>query len=151
MRTSLILSAFTALVMTAFRPADTECFRKQGIKGHVYLVKGNQMPSPDVPPSPGRGFATTLYIYELTHNSQTTIQNGAFYTSVATKLVKEIQTAEDGSFKVKLKPGKYSLFVKKGDLFYSNVFDGNNNIHPVEVKKGEWAEEDFKADYDAVY
>ena len=150
MKTSLILSAFTALILTSFRPADTLFCKRQGIKGNVYLVKGDQMPSPDRPPSKGKGIKTTLYIYELT-NVNETAQQGAFYTSINSKLVKEVTTGEDGSFKVKLKPGWYSLFVKKGEMFYSNIFDGKNNIHPVEVKKGEWAEEDFKADYDAVY
>ena len=93
---------------------------------------------------------TTLYIYELTNTSQTS-QTGSFYKDISSKLVKEILTDENGYFKAKLKPGKYSLFVKKGDLFYSNIFDEKNNIHPVEVKKGEWTEADFKADYDAVY
>ena len=56
-----------------------------------------------------------------------------------------------GSFKAKLKPGIYSLFVKKGDLYYSSQFDEKNNIHPVEVRKGKMTEVDFKANYDAVY
>ena len=150
MRTTLVLLAFIVFTMMAFRPADDEFCRRQGITGHVYLVKGNQMPSPDRPPSKGIGIKTILYVYELTNASQTG-QQGAFYTSISTKLVKEITTDDNGYFKTKLKPGWYSLFVKKGDLFYSNIFDDKNNIHPVEIKKGEWLEEDFKADYDAVY
>jgi hypothetical protein len=151
MKTALILSAFIIVAMSSFRPSDTDFCRRQGLKGHVYLVRGNQMPSPDAPPSPGKGFKTILYIYELTNASQAGQQQGAYYTSISTKLVKEVKTDESGYFKVKLKPGRYSLFVKKGELFYSNIFDGQNNIHPIEVKKGEWTEEDFKADYDAVY
>jgi hypothetical protein len=137
-----------SLFVTSFRPA--EFCRRQGIKGHVYLVQGNQMPSPEEPRSKPPGIKTKLYVYELTNLSQVT-RNGAFYNSISTRLVKEVSTDGDGSFKVRLKPGWYSLFVKKGDLFYSNIFDGKSNIHPVEVKKGEFAEEDFKADYDAAY
>lgn len=151
MKTIAILSAFAFLIMTAFRPADAELCRRQGIRGHVYLVQGNQMPSPDRPPSTPAGMKTTLYVYELTNTSQATLQEGSFYKTISTKLVKEVQTDEDGSFKVKLKPGWYSLFVRKGDQFYSNIFDDKNNIHPVEVKRGEWTEEDFKADWGAVY
>jgi hypothetical protein len=138
------------LALTSFRPAENEFCSRQGITGHVYMVKGNQMPSPDRPPSRPAGVKTTLFIYELTNTSQAT-QDGAFYKTISTKLVKEVLTDENGYFKTKLKPGWYSLFVKKGDLFYSNIFDDKNNIHPIEVKKGEWTEEDFKADYDAVY
>ena len=110
------------------------------------------MPDPDNPLSPPKGIKTKLYIYELTNISQVTRQGmSAFYTQVPTRLVKEIETDEDGSFKVKLKPGRYSLFVKKDQLFYSSVFDGQNNIHPVEVKKGKMTEEVFKVNYNAVY
>ena len=145
---SLLFIACFAFV--SFRPAENEFCRRQGIKGHVYLVRGNQMPSPDAPSSKPGGMKTSLYVYELTNTSQVS-QAGAFYRSVSTKLVREIMTDENGYFKANLKPGMYSLFVKKGDLFYSNIFDDKNNIHPVKVKKGEWTEEDFKADYDAVY
>ena len=47
--------------------------------------------------------------------------NSAFYKKISKEFVKKIETKEDGSFKIKLKPGIYSLFVKKDDLFYSNV------------------------------
>jgi hypothetical protein len=126
--------------------------RRSGIKGHVYVESGNRMPSPDRVPSPPQGIKTKLYIYELTNISQVGRQGtSAFYTTVPTKLVKEIETDEDGSFKVKLKPGKYSLFVKKDALFYSSVFDSENNIHPIEVKKGKMTEDVFKVNYNAVY
>lgn len=150
MKVSFFLLLFSFSVLVSFRPAEDDFCRRQGIKGHVYRVSGNQMPSPDRPPSTPAGMKTTLYIYELTNTSQVQ-QEGSFYKTISSKLVKEVQTKEDGSFKVKLKPGTYSLFVKKDNLFYSNIFDGKSNIHPVEVKKGEWTEEKFKADYDAVY
>jgi hypothetical protein len=138
------------LSLLSARPVDNQFCRRQGIQGHVYLVTGNQMPSPDRPPSKPAGMKTTLYIYELTNNSQVT-REGAFYSSISTRMVKQVMTDDNGYFKVKLKPGRYSLFVKKGELFYSSVFDDKNNIHPVEVRKGEWTEEDFRANYDAVY
>jgi hypothetical protein len=143
----LLIAGFIGL--TAFSP-DASCHH-QGIKGRVYLVKGNQMPSPDAPRSQPAGLQTVLYIYELTNSSQATPADGSFYKTISSKLVKEVATEADGTFKAKLKPGMYSLFVKKGDLFYSNIFDDKMNIHPIEVKKGKWTEEDFKADYDAVY
>ena len=77
--------------------------------------------------------------------------SSAFFKSISTGLVKQVETDENGYFKIKLKPGLYSLFVKKGDLFYSSQFDEKNNIHPVEVKKGKTTEVDFRANYDALY
>lgn len=126
--------------------------KRQGIEGHVLLVTGNQMPSPDRPPSAGRGIKTTVYIYELTNMSQVSrVGQSALYSAINSKLVKKIVTRENGYFKVKLSPGKYSLFLQKDTLFYANRFDGENNIGPVEVEKKKMTKVELKADWDAVY
>lgn len=143
------LALLGSVILFSFSP---DYCRRSGIRGHVYLVTGNQMPSPDRPPASPKGTSTTLYIFELTNISQVSREGvSAFYRTIATRLVKEVVTDADGSFRVKLKPGRYSLFVKKGDLYYSSVFDTQNNIHPVEVAKGKMTEVDFRVNYDAVY
>lgn len=125
---------------------------QQGIKGKVFKVSGNQMPSPDIPRSPQKGFKTTLYIYELTNLSQVVKQGqSAFYTVINSKFVTQVETKDDGTFNVSLPEGKYSLFVKKGELFYANMYDGEGNIAPVTVEKGKMTTADTKVDYDAVY
>lgn len=152
MRNLYIILVLIVISLTSFTVSKQEFCRRSGIRGHVFLVSGNQMPSPDIPASSGRGIQTTLYIYELTNINQTGRDGvSAFYKTINTKLIKEIHTDEKGAFKVKLKPGFYSLFVKKGDLYYANIYDDKNNIYPVEVKKGGWSDIDFRADYDAVY
>lgn len=149
---SFYLVITLAILLTSFSSPELHVCRRTGIKGHVYLVKGNQMPSPDQVPTPPKGIKTTLYIYELI-NIKDVAREGvsAFYKKIPGEAVKEIETDEKGYFKAKLKPGIYSLFVKKGDLFYSSQFDEKNNIHPVEVRSGKMTEVDFKANYDAVY
>ncbi len=127
--------------------------KKEGIKGYVYRIKGNQMPSPDQPLPAKKGFQTTIYIYELTNASQVTRTepHGTFYSTIKTKLVKQVETDKNGYFKVKLAPGQYSVFIKKGDLFYANLFDDKNNIAPVTVTKKKFTDLEVRADYDAVY
>ena len=126
--------------------------KKEGIKGYVYLVKGNQMPSPGEPPPLRQGLQTTVYVYELTNVNQVKrVEHSSFYSAINTKLIKEIRSDKKGYFKVKLPPGDYSVFIRKDSLFYANLFDGNNNIAPVKVSKGKWVELELKADYDAVY
>ena len=125
---------------------------QQGIEGMVIKVSGNQMPSPDIPKTPQKGFKTTLYIYELTNLSQVVKQNeSAFYSTINSKFVTKVETKEDGKYKVSLPEGKYSLFVKKGELFYANIFDGEGNIAPVTIEKGKMTTVVTKVDYDAVY
>ncbi|MET0463705.1 MAG: carboxypeptidase-like regulatory domain-containing protein [Chitinophagaceae bacterium] len=130
---------------------DAGCSRS-GMKGHVYLVKGNQMPSPDRPPAAPQGVETELFIYELTNLEQVTrIGSTSFYSQINTPLVKTVKTDASGSFSIKLPPGNYSLFVKKDGNYYANLFDGKNNIYPVEVLPGKFTDVEFRADYDAVY
>lgn len=124
----------------------------QGIEGKVYRVSGNQMPSPDVQKPAPKPVKTTLYIYELTNISQVVRPDeGAFYSNIATKLVKEVTTDDNGAFTVALPAGSYSVFTKKGSLYYANIFDEKNNIAPVIVKAGKMTRIEVKIDYDAVY
>jgi hypothetical protein len=52
---------------------------------------------------------------------------------------------------VALQPGKYSLFTKKDNLFYANIFDGKNNIAPIEVLPKALSKVEIKVDFDATY
>ena len=93
---------------------------------------------------------TTLYVYQLTNIKDVVQKDPTFYSSISTSLVKEVETNDKGFFRVKLKPGHYSLFVKKDNLFFASLFDEKNNIHPVEVKSG-MTEVVFNVNYNATY
>jgi hypothetical protein len=126
--------------------------KRCGIQGFVYEVKGNQMPSPDEKRAPPKGIRTDVYIYELTNSGQT--QAGlhpGFYKSISSKLIKQVSTDNKGFFKVKLPPGKYSLFTKVDSVFYANIFDEHNNIYPVEVQKKKMTEVVIRQDFNAAY
>ncbi|MBJ6117432.1 carboxypeptidase regulatory-like domain-containing protein [Pontibacter sp. BT310] len=125
---------------------------KQGITGRILWQAGNQMPSPDAPPTENkRGVERTVYIYELTNANQVTTQNGVFHTNIQTKLVAETTSDANGFFSVALKPGRYSLFTKEEKGLYANMFDGEMNIFPVEVKEGEVTTIEFLINYQASY
>jgi hypothetical protein len=146
------LGVFMAILPLITVSSSGQGGKGQGIEGHVYRISGNQMPSPDVKPSPLKGVRTTLYVYGLTNLSQVVRQDqGPFYESVQTKLIRKVETDSTGYFKVQLPVGRYSLFAKKGKLFFANWFDGNNNIAPVEVVSKKMTKVVFKIDYDAAY
>lgn len=134
--------------LTAFAPVWC---KRSGIEGYLYKVSGNQMPSPDIKPAPPTGIKGTLFIYELTNISQTVKLEGSFYSSVSTKLIKKVETNDKGYFKVKLPPGKYSLFIQKDTVLYANRFDSQNNVAPIEVQRKKMAKVDVRMDYSAVY
>ena len=123
----------------------------QGIVCNVYLITGDQMPSPDVKREPPKGIRTKIYIYEITTTSQVeNAKEASFYSFIRTKLVKIVESDEKGYFKTSLAAGAYSLFAKKDGLFYANLFEGNN-INPVIVPANEFAHIVFNISYDAVY
>jgi len=127
-----------------------------GISGTVYLLSGNHMPAPNRRTHPtvdsGRtsgadssgarpGIKATVCIFPLTSNNQVIRPTGAgasspYYKAVLTHLIRQVDTDDKGYFQVTLPPGTYSVFTKKGDLFYATQRDEMNNIAPVKVLPG---------------
>jgi hypothetical protein len=110
---------------------------RQGIQGQVFLVANSLADSSVANPNPNTGVRREVVIYELTTLDVATHENGIF-RNLPTMFVTSIMSEDDGSFKVKLLPGTYSVFVKEGDGFYANLFD-QNRINPVVVKPKQYA------------
>ena len=143
---ALMFSISVLVAFTSFVPV------KQGIEGYVYMVTGNQMPTIGVKRPASKGIRTTLYIYELTNTSQVVKPDESpFYSSINTKLVRRVTSNSKGYFSVQLPPGRYSVFARKGSLYFSNIFDDKNNIFPVQVLPKKMAKVEFTINYNAVY
>jgi len=127
----------------------------QGIEGTVFSKGGNLMPAPNRKPSPQKnGVRATIYIYELTNISQVDrVGQAPYYQAIHTRLIQQADTDDKGHFKVLLPAGRYSIFTKKGDLFYASQRDEKNNIAPVEVLPGKMTKVDcsVESDHKAVY
>jgi hypothetical protein len=150
MKTSLLL-IFTVSFIGWVACLPVKIKTGQGIVGNIYIVSGDQMPSPDIKREAPKGIKTKIYIYELTSIAQVVkAKEPSFYSFIRTKLVKIVESDEKGYFKTSLAAGTYSLFVKKNDLFYANLFEGDN-INPVIVPAELYAHIDFNISYDAVY
>jgi hypothetical protein len=128
--------------------------QQQGIEGTARRISGNQMPSPRYKPGPLPGSPTTICVFRLTTQSQVTgTGRTGLYRSVQTPLVKQVDTDDSGRFRILLPPGTYSVFTKKGSLFYATRRDEKNNIAPVEVLPGKMTRVDcsVESDHAAVY
>ena len=137
----ILLSGFTFTVSA----------QKQGIEGEVFWLSGNQMPGPGKPHNiPQQGLVREIYIYKVAelHN---TVQTDGFFTDVKTELVTKIVSHADGSFKVKLPPGEYSLFTKEPKGLFANLFDKDSKINPVIVKPKKYAWITITVDYESAY
>lgn len=107
----------------------------QGLTGYVYQIKGNQMPSPSKPTSKGRGMACDIYIYEPATITATT-GSMPMFTNIKSRLVAHTHSDSTGHYSVKLKAGKYSVFIKTGFRFFASETDGFGILSPVEIKPG---------------
>jgi hypothetical protein len=122
------------------------------VSGKVQRIMGNQMPSPDLANEEPRGFSTTVYFFEptLVNMGLPTGEQGLFMMTDK-KLVAKVLAEKDGSFKLKLKPGKYSVLLGKEGQYYSNISDIEGLINPVEINKGSKKPLVLKADWGAIY
>ncbi|MFT2007082.1 carboxypeptidase regulatory-like domain-containing protein [Pontibacter sp. 13R65] len=142
----------TPLTASSQAAQEQQATIQQGIAGRVLWVSGNQMPSPDVPRSSGKkGIQRQVFIYQLTKGAQATTTDGVFHTKIQTNLVTQVVTDANGYFAVSLEPGRYSIFTKEEQGLFANLFDGENNIYPVEVKQGEVTQVEFLINYNATY
>ena len=122
------------------------------VLGKVQLVMGNQMPSPDLAIEEPRGFSTTVCFFEptLVNLGLPTGEQGVFMMTDK-KLVAKVLAEKDGSFKLKLKPGKYSVLLGKDGQYYSNISDLEGLINPIEINKNSQKPLVLKADWGAIY
>ncbi|HXB07687.1 MAG TPA: carboxypeptidase-like regulatory domain-containing protein [Puia sp.] len=126
----------------------------QGIEGTVRRPSGNHMPAPGHHPGPPAGVKAIVCIFPLTNDSQAVRAGKAgWYSAVQTRLIRQIDTDDSGRFRIGLPPGTYSVFTKKGNLFYATRRDEKNNIAPVEVLPGKITrvECSVESDHVAVY
>lgn len=110
------------------------------------------MPSPDRPAPTGNPVIRKIAAFELTTLEQ--VENGkqaGFYSKIFTQKIVEAVSNEKGCFNIKLKPGRYSLFVWENGGWYANGFGGNGEIFEVEVKENEVTEIQFSINHSAVY
>lgn len=139
-----------------FLPAPGLRSQGTGIEGKVYLLSGNRMPSP--PRRRGdtarrsterQGVKSTVCVFELTNDSQITRQGTSpWCEAIHTRLIKQVETDDKGNFSIPLPPGTYSVFTKRGNLFYATRRDEQNNIAPVKVLPGKITRADCSVESD---
>lgn len=145
------LSALMIAALSLFLIAG--CSRKTvRVSGVVWRVTGNQMPSPDMPTPSYGGYATQVYFYSPT-NQRDVRRAGrqGFYAYIPSSLVAKASTDAAGRFRVRLTPGRYSVFIGKDSLFYANILDGEGFLHPLVIARDGKRHIELKADWDARY
>jgi hypothetical protein len=162
---AFIIAIGVACLAAAGPPSYRVVFQQSGIEGTVYQFSGNRMPSPRRPPirpaadnssnpsvpTPPEGpvAKAIICVFVLTNDSQVVRQGTSPYCeAVHTRLIRQADTDDKGNFSILLPPGTYSVFTKKGDLFYATRRDEKNNIAPVKVLPGKMTRVDCKVESD---
>lgn len=125
--------------------------QRQGIKGEVFWLGGNQMPAPQQQSADAeQGVVREILFYEPTHLQDVDQVSDGLFTKIKTKLIATTKSAPDGSFTIKLPPGEYSVFVKERDGLFANLVDRANTLNPVTVKPKHYAWLTITVDYETV-
>jgi hypothetical protein len=144
MKRLLCLGLLLATTLPAFA-------QNQGISGRVEWISGNQMPGPDRPTSKAKGIKREIWIYQPTTLNEVEASEGVFFSNIKTTLVRKAKSDRKGRFRISLPPGEYSIFIKEKNGLFANQFDGQNRIHCVAVKPGEFTEITIQVNYEAAY
>lgn len=119
------------------------CIQSQGIKGLVLLEKEATMPLKGGSKRSGTPLSTMVFVYESATVSQLIDQQGHFVKGLNAKLIKQIRSGVDGTFKLKLKPGKYTILLGYNLGMYIPYFSGMNGVAHIEVIKHQFQEIDL--------
>ena len=124
-----------------------------GVWGTVAFQEGNCMPtvgtSNTCKTCPVK---RTIRIYEYTAPANATKAENetGFFTSINTKLVREIKSDKKGFFQAELPDGQYTVVVEENGRLYANGTDEKGAINPVTIK-GAMEKLDIIINYKAVY
>ena len=142
---------FPCIIFFPFACSTLKPVQKNGeLSGYIYLLKGNQMPSPGRPLSKGHGVSRDIYVYEPTPISLT-LGASPIFTQIKTGLITHIKSDSTGHYALSLPAGKYSVFVREGIGFFAAENDGSGVLNPVEVIKNTSLKKDFIIAAGAVY
>lgn len=159
----LLIGTLTNCNPTSSAHRASNCAVKitQGVYGRVFWISGNQMPGLGMNDKKSKKdqeatkpVKRQLLIYPLMSRTQLQMSGQLFQVPTSKPFAKTMAD-EDGCFQIKLPPGKYSIFTLEEDrgqqYVFANLFDGQGNANPVEVKSSKLSELNIKINYKAVF
>jgi hypothetical protein len=122
------------------------------VTGKLQKPTGNQMPSPDLPSESPAGVSGFVYFFEptLVNMGVPTGEVGTFLMTNK-KLIAKSLANKEGFFKVKLRPGNYTVMIGRDSHYYSNISNLEGFINLVVIGKKDNKPLVLSADWDAIY
>ncbi len=112
--------------------------QKTGVRGQLYLFVPDSGLKKEIL-IPYEGIPLEIFIHKATTLAEVDFKDGII-SKIYTPLVSRFFCKWNGSFKVKLPPGNYSVFVRYQNGFYGNLKDSEGNLSPATVssKRNAW-------------
>jgi hypothetical protein len=124
----------------------------QGIWGKVTFWDGDFMPTiPQNSPGSITPVEREVWIFRATRYDSVESLGGGFYKQILTQLVLKTRSNDRGFYQAALQPGKYSVFVREGLLFYGNGTDSAGHIVSGVVKGNALTEVPVAITYKATF
>jgi len=108
--------------------------QRSGIKGQVYLISSNENSTP----AAYQGVPLELFVYPIISSAEVDMEDDAI-TKIYSQPIERTFSDWNGSFKIKLPPGSYSIFVRYKNRFYGNLIDSKGNLSPAIVSERTYA------------
>lgn len=129
--TRFALFIFTLLPLLSFS-------QKSRVEGKLYLLPSDNNSSNNEGATPYSGLPLEIFVHAPTTNAELDEDETAI-TRIYTPLIARVFSKWDGTFKVKLPPGSYSVFVYYQNKYFGNLQDKNGVLSPVIVTQGKKA------------
>lgn len=127
------------------------CPLQQGVKGKVLLQKDAMMPLKGKSTQVGKPFATFVYVYPATSVDQLVGSKGNYAKGIKAKLIKKAQSNAEGNYKIRLRPGKYTLVLGYNEGIYIPFFSGSTGVAIFEVAKHQYQEIDLTISNSSIF
>lgn len=121
------------LILFALSAGQLLIAQKLGaIKGQLYWQPPETNYSPDRQNIPYNGIPLEIFVHQITTEAEVDFEDGKIH-KIYTPVVARFFCKWNGSFKVKLPPGRYSVFVREKNNFFGNLKDANGNLSPATI------------------
>ncbi len=124
------------IILTFFACANTRASQeKANFTGHIFEHRFNSMPMVDKPSSKGVPLSTTLYIYEPTRTNQIddNLSGSPIVSEIKSRFVDSVHSDQTGKFRMYIKPGKYSVFIKYKNGYYIPYYSGIEWVSIIQI------------------
>ena len=116
-------------ILVAFISVSFVSAQRSGIKGKLYWMPPDKTFKTEEQNIPYQGLPLEIFVYELTTEAEVDFDDGVI-SKIYTPSVSRFWCKSNGTFKNRLPPGKYSVFVRYKNRFYGNLKDASGNLSP---------------------